>query len=98
MASDIEVNFEAADFKGVRRFNDLEELIKNIAKNEVVTTIPQTLGEYLGEDRSDPSQWHIKDLISWSRQKYGVIFTETQLRQMDGGEVEERLKQGGLVR
>ena len=94
---EFDVPFEAGDFKGIRRFNDLEELIKNIAKNEVVTTIPQTLGEYLGEDRSDSSQWHLKDLINWSRQKFGVIFTESQLRQMDGGEVEDLLKQGGLA-
>ena len=94
---EFDVNFEAGDFRGVRRFQDLEELIKNIARTEIVTTIPQTLGEYLGEDRGDSSQWHVKDLITWARQKYGVIFTESQLRQMDGGEVEELLKQGGLA-
>jgi preprotein translocase subunit SecA len=95
--TEFDVPFEANDFRGIRRFNDLDELVKSIARNEIVTTIPQTLGEYLGEDRADPSQWHIKDLTNWARQKYGVIFTESELRQMDAGEVEERLKVGGLA-
>lgn len=54
--SEFEMSFEPSTFKGIRRINDLE-VIKNMAKNEIVTTVPNTLGEYLGEDRADSSQW-----------------------------------------
>jgi preprotein translocase subunit SecA len=94
--NELEIQFEPSTFKGIRRLNDLEEVIKNIAKNEIVTTVPNTLGEYLGEDRTDSSQWHAKDLVHWARLKFGVIFTESQLRQMDAGEVEEKLIEGGI--
>ena len=94
---EFEVNFEAADLKGHTRYQDLEELIKNIARNEIVTTLPTTLGEYLGEDRNDPSQWHAKEIVQWARQKYGVTMTEHQVRQMDAHELEERIKESALA-
>ena len=95
--NEFEVNFEAADFKGITRFQDLEETIKNVARNEIVTTLPQTLGEYLGEDRNDSSQWHVKDIVNWARTKHGVVLTESQVRQMDGHELEERIKDTALA-
>ena len=42
------------ELKGVRRFVDVEDYIKNQAKLEIETTISQTLGEYLGESPEDP--------------------------------------------
>jgi preprotein translocase subunit SecA len=91
-----DVSFEIGDFKGIRRLNDLEELIKSIARNEVVHVIPTTLGEYMGEDRNDNSQWHHKDLAAWGRAKFGADLSEPKLRQMTAPEVEQALQQAAF--
>src|SRR5690606_36182943 len=51
------VHLEAADFKGIRRLNDLEDLIKGAARTDAVDNISTTLGEYMGEDEHGAEDW-----------------------------------------
>ncbi|HQY88267.1 MAG TPA: SEC-C metal-binding domain-containing protein, partial [Tepidisphaeraceae bacterium] len=91
--SEFDVTFEPGDFKGLRQLNDLEEMIKNLAKNEVATTLPTTLGEYLGEDANDNSKWAYKDLINWARIRFRIELTTDLLKRMDGKQLEELLRE-----
>jgi preprotein translocase subunit SecA len=91
-----ETTLEATDFKGMRSMQDLEDLIKGSAKNEVMISLNQTINEYLGEDRSDNSQWHVKDLSRWAKTKFGVELSESQLRKMPVDVLEETLRDAAI--
>ncbi len=90
------VSIDAGELKGLRRFVDVEDYIKNQAKLEVETTITQTLGEYLGESPEDPTQWDAKSLVKLAAKDYHTKLTESQIKKMDFGELEETLKEGAL--
>ncbi|MBC7783865.1 MAG: SEC-C domain-containing protein, partial [Burkholderiales bacterium] len=90
------VAIDGAELKGVRRFIDVEDYIKNQAKLEVETTISQTLGEYLGESPEDPTQWDVKSLAKMASTDYHTRLNESQIRKMDVAELEDVLKQGAL--
>ncbi len=93
---EFDTGFEPGDFKGLKRVNDLEETIKNLARNDVATTLPATLGEYMGEDPNDNRQWAYKNLIDWARNKYRIELTESQLRKMDGKQLEDLLLENAM--
>ena len=90
------VVIDPMELRGVRRFVDVEDYIKNQAKLEVETTITQTLGEYLGESPEDPSQWDFKSIVKVAAKDYHTKLTESQLKKMDFTELEALLKDGAL--
>ena len=94
--AEFETSLEAADFKGMRSLQDLEDLIKGAAKNDVDTSLAQTINEYLGEDRGDNSQWHVKDLSRWAKSRFGVEVSESQLRKMDVDTLEDMLRNAAI--
>jgi preprotein translocase subunit SecA len=94
--SNFEVNIDAADIKGMRRINDLEEYIKNQARADIETSLGQTLAEFMGEDPEDSSQWDLNGLASWAMSHYQVNVSKTQLKKMDVHEVEQFLKEAAL--
>ncbi|MFT3785540.1 MAG: hypothetical protein QM770_05175 [Tepidisphaeraceae bacterium] len=89
--SNFEVATEPGDFKGLRKFQDIEEMIRDRARSEIATRLNVTLGEYMGEDRSDPRQWHVKDIATFARMRYKLELPEHTIRKMDAGELEQRL-------
>jgi preprotein translocase subunit SecA len=95
--SNFHVTVDSAELKGVRRFIDVEDYIKNQAKLEVETTITQTLGEYLGESPDDPSQWDLKSLSKMAAAEYHAQLSESQIRKMDANELEMTLKDSALA-
>ncbi|HEX8341004.1 MAG TPA: preprotein translocase subunit SecA [Tepidisphaeraceae bacterium] len=94
--TNFETNIETNELKGVRRYTDVEDYIKNQAKLEVETTISQTLGEYLGESPEDPKEWDVKSIAKLAERQYHVTLKESDIRRMDYGELEDALKQGTL--
>jgi len=91
-----DINLEPNDLKGMRRMNDLEEYIKNQARNEAETNISATLVEFMGEDPEDSRDWDTKGLSSWAMSRFQVNISQAQLRKMTKDELEEQLKHSAL--
>jgi preprotein translocase subunit SecA len=94
------VNFEVAlepgDLKGMRQIDDLEDYIKRQARAEAETNISATLGEFMGEDHNDSSQWDTKGLASWAMSRFQVNLSQKQIREMDAHELEEKLREAAI--
>ncbi len=86
-----EVNIDAADFKGLTAIREIEDYIKDQARNEAVTNITATLGEFTGEDMDDRTAWDAKGLQSWAMSRFQVQLSLNQIRSMDAHELEEKL-------
>src|SRR5213079_1467908 len=88
------VNFEVAldpeDFKGYRKYEDIEPFVKDQAKNEATTTITATLAEFTGEATEDKTAWDTKGLQSWAMSRFQVQLSQNQIRQMDYYELEDK--------
>ncbi len=69
---------------------DLEQQLRERAKDEADTTIGITLGEYMSEDL-DRKEWDLKGLSGWAMSRFGVNLSQSQLRRMDPPEVEREL-------
>ncbi|HEY8667924.1 MAG TPA: SEC-C metal-binding domain-containing protein [Tepidisphaeraceae bacterium] len=91
-----EVNIDAEDLKHMRHIEDLEQYIKNQARAEAETNITATLGEFMGEDPTDPAGWDTKGLSSWAMSRFQVNLSQAQIRQMDGQELEDRLREAAV--
>jgi preprotein translocase subunit SecA len=94
--TNFDLQFDGEDIKGMRRIEDLEEYIKRQAKNDIETSLTQTLTEFMGEDPEDSSQWDLDGLSQWAMSKYQVNVSKTQLRKMNPDEVEAFLKEKAL--
>jgi preprotein translocase subunit SecA len=93
---EFEVSIDPADIKGMRKFEDLEEYIKKAAINEAESSIPVTLGEYMGEDPENPAEWDTKGLSSWAMSRFHVQLSQNQIRKMDADELEEKLRETAI--
>ncbi|MDP7637038.1 MAG: SEC-C metal-binding domain-containing protein, partial [Phycisphaerae bacterium] len=71
---------------------DLENSLRNSAKEEAVNTITITLGEYMDVD-TDRQEWDLRGLSSWAMSRFGVNISQNQLRKMTPEEVAEQLNQ-----
>jgi preprotein translocase subunit SecA len=94
------VNFDTAlepeDFHGKRNILELEAFIKDQSRAEAETNITATLGEFMGEDASDPRQWDTKGLQSWAMSRFHVNLSQNQIRQMTSAEVEAKLRTAAI--
>ncbi|MGD0463835.1 MAG: SEC-C metal-binding domain-containing protein [Tepidisphaeraceae bacterium] len=94
------VNFdttlEPEDFHGKRNIEELEAFIKDQSRAEAETNITATLGEFMGEDASDPGQWDTKGLQSWAMSRFHVNLSQNQIRQMSSAEVEAKLRTAAI--
>jgi preprotein translocase subunit SecA len=90
--TNFETNIDAEDFGGMHEIDELEHFIKDQAKAEAETNITATLGEFMGEDDTDPSNWDTKGLSSWAMSRFHVNLPQNQIRKMDATELEERLR------
>ena len=93
-----EMHVEPGDFAGLRKFSDVDDLLKQTAKGEVGDTIHSTLGEFMGEDRHDTSGWDTKSIKAWALSRYGVDLSEKEIREGSADELEERLIQAAFER
>jgi preprotein translocase subunit SecA len=95
---EFDVQLEPEDLKGFRKFKDIEDLIKNTAKNDIATNLAELLREFLGEDLDDNNQWDAKGLSSWMQSKYGVQISPQQIKRMSAKEIEDTLKDAATAK
>ena len=77
--------------------DELEEIIRDRAKNNAEQEISVTLGEYMGEDLEE-SEWNLKGLSKWAMSAYGVNFSQNQLRKMAFLDVQDELVRAAAER
>ncbi len=86
----IPISAEQIRARGEDDFEELEDDLRNRAKEEAANTISMTLGEYMGED-IDRRQWDLRGLSSWAMSRFSVNLSQNRLRNMSPQEVEEQL-------
>jgi preprotein translocase subunit SecA len=94
------VNFDVAldpdDFRGYRRYEDIEPFIKDQARAEAQNTITATLAEFTGESTEDRTAWDTKGLQSWAMSRFHVQLSQNQIRSMDYHELESKLRDSAI--
>ena len=69
---------------------EIEQLIKEKAKDNVANNISLSLGEYL-EDYSDPQSWDIAGLSKWAMSAFRVSLSPGKVKDQSPEEIEEQL-------
>jgi preprotein translocase subunit SecA len=75
---------------GPEDLGDLEQDLRQRAKDEASNVIAMTLGEYMDAE-ADAKEWDLKGLCAWAMARFGVNFSQNQLRKMTPREVEQEL-------
>jgi len=78
--------------KTLDELGDLENDLRNRAKEETVGELSKTLGEYMDADL-DPKEWDLRGLSSWAMSRFNVNLSQNQLRKMTPQEVETALNE-----
>jgi len=92
-----DITLEPEEFRGLRSLGDLENYIKGQARNEVEHVVSTTIYEYMGED-PDQKEWDTRGLASWAMSRFQVNLSQSQMKKMSAGEVEEFLKAAAIER
>ncbi|MFA6133420.1 MAG: preprotein translocase subunit SecA [Phycisphaerae bacterium] len=69
---------------------NLEDDLRNRAKEETRSEVSKTLGEYMDSDLA-PKDWDLRGLSSWAMSRFNVNLSQNQLRKMDFQEVDAAL-------
>jgi preprotein translocase subunit SecA len=91
-----DVTLDPEAFHGYESYEDIEPFIKEQAKAEAQTTITATLAEFTGESIDDKTAWDTKGLQSWAMSRFQVNLSQAQIRAMDFGELEEKLRNSAV--
>ena len=91
-----ETSIEPEDVKGLRKFEEVCEVVKAKAKVEAETNISATLGEFMGDERDNPDDWDAKGLSAWAMTRFGVELPQSEIKTMQAEELEAQLKQAAL--
>ncbi|MHC5089008.1 MAG: preprotein translocase subunit SecA, partial [Planctomycetota bacterium] len=83
------VELEAKRLTGMD-VEQIDELIKDLARKNVSNEISVALGEYL-EDYDDPKTWKIEALVKWAMSAFSVSLSAGKIRHMTADEIEETL-------
>ena len=83
------VDLKLSDMVDVK-CEEIEELIKEEAKDQVEENISLSLGEYL-EDYDDPESWDIAGLSKWAMSAFRVSLSPSKIKQQQPDEIEEQL-------
>ena len=73
-----------------REPKEIEELIKERAKNSTADDITLTMGEYL-EDYDDPQTWDIAGLCKWAMNAFHVNLSHAKVKEQSPEEIQEQL-------
>ena len=76
---------------------ELEETLRDHARNDAEQDINITLGEYMSDDL-DRAEWDLKGLSKWAMSKFEVSISQNQLRKMTPDEVEPQLIESAAAR
>ena len=58
------IQVEGEELAGMRKFEDVDDLLKAKAKNQVSDTLRSELAEFIGEEHDDPESWDVKSIKS----------------------------------
>jgi len=70
--------------------NEIEDQIKDEAKDKTANDISLSLGEYL-EDYSDPRTWDVSGLCKWAMSAFRVSLSPSKVKQQQPEDIEEQL-------
>ena len=85
------IQIEAGDLAGMKRFEDVDDLIKQKAKNQVADTIRSELAEFMGEGTDDAESWDVRSIKSWAQSRFGVVLSEREIRESNARDLEDEL-------
>jgi preprotein translocase subunit SecA len=71
-------------------YDELDQIIRGEAKNDVAQQIDVTLGEYMSND-TDPEQWDLRGLSQWAMSQYNVDIKTNKLKSMNVDDVRKLL-------
>ncbi len=94
--TNFEVNIDIEDLRGRHDLEDLEMYIKDQARAEAETNITATMGEFMGEDDSNPDEWDTKGLSAWAMSRFQVTLPQNQIRKMSSDDLEIRLREAAI--
>jgi preprotein translocase subunit SecA len=83
------VDLKPGDITGAGQ-EDVERLIKDLAKDNAANNISLSLGEYL-EDYEDPNTWDIAGLCKWAMSGFSVSLAPSKIKHQSPEEIEEQL-------
>ncbi len=94
--TEIGVDLEVGRIRG-NELEELENIIRDRAKNNADQEIAVTLGEYMPED-AEPEEWDLKGLSRWAMSKFSVNVSQNQLRKMNFEDVQQQLLESASER
>ncbi len=83
------VDLKISDIAGIKA-EEIEQLIKQQAKEEAENDISLSLGEYL-EDYEDVSSWDVAGLCKWAMSAFRVNLSPSKVKEQEPEEIEEQL-------
>jgi preprotein translocase subunit SecA len=83
------VDLRLADIAGIGA-EEVEQMIKDQAKDKTANEISLSLGEYL-EDYDNPQTWDVAGLSKWAMSAFRVSLSSSQIRNLQPDEIEEKL-------
>jgi preprotein translocase subunit SecA len=84
-----DVELKPGDVAGLEP-KEMEELIKDKARDSVKNDISLSLGEYL-EDYEDPNTWDVAGLSKWAMSAFHVNLSMSKVKSQSPDEIEEQL-------
>ena len=85
------IQVEGEELAGMRKYEDVEDLLRAKAKNQVADTLRSELAEFVGEGTDDPESWDVKSIKSWAMSRFSVSLTERQIREASVRDLEDEL-------
>ncbi|MGE5297476.1 MAG: preprotein translocase subunit SecA [Solirubrobacterales bacterium] len=87
--TNFDVELKISDVAGAEP-QEIEELIKERARDSVKNDISLSLGEYL-EDYEDPNTWDVAGLTKWAMSSFHVNLSMSKVKSLSPEEIEEQL-------
>ncbi|MBC8468277.1 MAG: preprotein translocase subunit SecA [Planctomycetes bacterium] len=87
--SNLGIDLKLSDIGGAKA-DEIEQLIKQQAKDNASNNISLSMGEYF-EDYSDPGTWDISGLCKWAMSSFQVSLSSGKVKHQSPEEIEEQL-------
>ncbi len=84
-----DVDLKLSDLAGAEP-NEIEAMIKDLAKQSTANNISLSIGEYL-EDYGDPTTWDTSGLSKWAMSAFQVNLSPGKIKQQKPEDIEEQL-------
>lgn len=84
------IELREKDISGEQDAEEIEEIIKEKARDNAANTISLSMGEYL-EDYSNQRTWDVSGLCKWAMSAFQVSLSPSKVKQQQPEEIEEQL-------